>query len=150
MPLKPHIEWSNSQGVAVPTTTILPTVAGTYHNLNCFTYMIYEPQTSMYQNSAKLMTYHCCCCSSGIFFKRLIQFIQFNFHILWADILQGKEINFSGNLQIPVCLLPPFFRDRSTGGIIVCGVKNGIGELCSNSSWDSWHSIYTNGLVKEA
>ena len=63
---------SNAQSVSAPTTTILPITLGTYHGMNCFSHMIYMPQTSTYQNIAKLLThpstskYHCCvkfiCC----------------------------------------------------------------------------------------
>ena len=46
-----HADWSNA-----PTITILPTTTGTYHGLNCFSHMIYMPQTSMYKNIAKSLT----------------------------------------------------------------------------------------------
>ena len=50
------MEWSNAQHVSTPTTMILPTTVGTLHSLNCFGHIIYAPQTSMYQNIAKLLT----------------------------------------------------------------------------------------------
>ena len=42
---------------AQPTTTILPSTAGTYHGLNCFGHVINTPQTSMYPNIAKLLAH---------------------------------------------------------------------------------------------
>ena len=55
---KSHIQWSNAQRVSPPTTSILPTTAGTYHGSNCFCHMINTPQISMfYQNIAKLLTH---------------------------------------------------------------------------------------------
>ena len=50
---KSHMKWSNAQCVNTPTTTILPTTAGTFHGLNCFGHVIYAPQTNTYPNIAK-------------------------------------------------------------------------------------------------
>ena len=36
---------------------ILRSTAAVFHSLNCFGYMIYMPQTSTYQNIAKLLTH---------------------------------------------------------------------------------------------
>ena len=49
--------WSNTRYVSTPTTTTLTTTAGTFHSLNCFGHIICIPQTSMYQNIAKLLTH---------------------------------------------------------------------------------------------
>ena len=57
MAFKSHIEWSNAQYISTLTTIILPSTAGNYHSLNCFTHMICMPQTSTYQNIAKSLTH---------------------------------------------------------------------------------------------
>ena len=49
--------WSNVQHVSTPTTTILPTTAGTFHSLNSFRHVIYTLQTNTYWNIAKLLTH---------------------------------------------------------------------------------------------
>ena len=43
---KSHKEWSNAHVIA-PTTMMLPTTAGTYHGLNCWSHVICTPN---YQN----------------------------------------------------------------------------------------------------
>ena len=43
-----HKFLNNNAHVSTPTTTILPTTVGTFHDLNCFSYRIYVPQTSTY------------------------------------------------------------------------------------------------------
>ena len=56
---KSHTEWSNAQHVSTPITMILPTTVSTFHGLNCFGHVIYELQTSLYQNIVKLLTQPC-------------------------------------------------------------------------------------------
>ena len=41
MTFKLHMEWSNTQYVCTPTSTILSITASTHYGLNCFGYMIY-------------------------------------------------------------------------------------------------------------
>ena len=40
-----HTELSNAQRVSASTTTILPTIAGNYHDLNCLGHGMYVPYT---------------------------------------------------------------------------------------------------------
>ena len=49
---KSRTEWIHTQRVSAPTTTILPTTAVTNYD---FIHVIYEPQTSVYQNITKLL-----------------------------------------------------------------------------------------------
>ena len=60
-------EWSNALRVSVPTTTSLPTTAGTFNNVwNHFSHEIYALQTStFYQNIAKLLTHPSIILKSG-------------------------------------------------------------------------------------
>ena len=53
---KSHMWWNNAQRVGALTTTILPITASTYHGSNNFGPVIYAPETSTYQNIAKLLT----------------------------------------------------------------------------------------------
>ena len=46
-----------AQRVSTPTTIILPRTVSPYYSLNCFGNVLYVLQTSMYQNSAKLLTH---------------------------------------------------------------------------------------------
>ena len=54
---KSHTQWSNTQHVNAPTTTILPTTTSTNLSLNCFGHMIYAAKTSTYQDIVKLLTH---------------------------------------------------------------------------------------------
>ena len=45
------------QHVSTLSTMILPTIAVTFHGLDCFNHLIYKLQTSTYQNIAKLLTH---------------------------------------------------------------------------------------------
>ena len=56
---KSYMEWSNTHHASTPITTILSTTVSTYHGLNYFGHMVYAPQTSTYQNIAKLLTHPC-------------------------------------------------------------------------------------------
>ena len=47
-----HSKWSNAERVSVPTTTILPTIVSTYHDLNCCSHVIYTPGISTCENIA--------------------------------------------------------------------------------------------------
>ena len=47
---KSNKKWSNAQRVSIPTTTILSTIAGVYHGLNCLGFMICTSQTTTYKN----------------------------------------------------------------------------------------------------
>ena len=49
----------NNMRVSTPTTTILLTITGTFYSLNWFCHMILAPQTSTYQNIAKLFIRLC-------------------------------------------------------------------------------------------
>ena len=54
--------WSNAQHVRALTTTILPTAAGNFHKLICFSHVTYAQETSTYyQNIAKLLTHQVNC-----------------------------------------------------------------------------------------
>ena len=44
---KSHVKRSNTELLRVPTITILPTRAGTFHSFNCFSQVIYMPTTSL-------------------------------------------------------------------------------------------------------
>ena len=43
-----HTEWSNTQRVSAPTTTLLATTVATFHSLNWFDHLIYASQISTY------------------------------------------------------------------------------------------------------
>ena len=53
------MKWSNTQHVSAPPTTILKKSVCIFHKLNCFSHIVYVPQTSIYQNTAKLLTQFC-------------------------------------------------------------------------------------------
>ena len=55
--IKFDIVWSNALRVSAPTTTILTTTAHTFNGLNCFGHVIHAPQTSNFENMAKLLTH---------------------------------------------------------------------------------------------
>ena len=50
-------DWSSTQHVSAPTITILPNMMATFHGLKHFDHVIYMPQTSTYENVAKLLTH---------------------------------------------------------------------------------------------
>ena len=43
---KSHMEWNNAQPVSTLTTMIVITTSSTYHGLNCFSHVIYAPQST--------------------------------------------------------------------------------------------------------
>ena len=91
----------NVQHVTPPTTTILPTTAGIFHSLKCFSHLIYVLQTRIWQNITKLLThfsiYHIVNVSNTKFFH-----LSFDFSYLLC---------FEFDFKLTACL-PLFYHEH--------------------------------------
>ena len=75
--------------ISTPTTTILPITEGTFHGLNCFSYVIYVSQISIYQNIPKLSTHPSIYIIQSVLQTFLEKGFDFSFFVKWHMNLRG-------------------------------------------------------------